>query len=467
MAFLKHRKSNVAGESAVANAVVCDGEHPLLRLDGITDDLREWYFRGCVLAVLIDDERVSENERYFLHNLGVALHLSVAEIQSGIDFVETLTSDAAKDGFVANLLARINRKDIAVLFMADFESIVDLNEQLNADLLDYLNYFGEELFKRMDWRDCIWEYESKIDEEQVRVRYEKAAAAGDKYAIRVLTLVDATGKPSGVRGDVLIVDVSSGEHSATYPTFEFTDVDLGKFNCDVYKMDKIVLRKIAVGNYFCHPGSHDEVKYKISLPQAYYIGIFAITHQQYVNVMGNCASNAKDARCPVENISWNVIRGGLAVTQDIDANSPDSFMRRLVARTGLRGFDLPTENQWETAARADSASVMGAYWDGVNSIPVSFANINEVAWFHDNSYQTTHIVGEKMPNCWGLYDTAGNVWEWCREFYNCSSGNYGGSRVLRGGSYRSIADYCRPSCRIDSDASSSYYDLSFRLVRNC
>ena len=145
-----------------------------------------------------------------------------------------------------------------------------------------------------------------------------------------------------------------------------------------------------------------------------------------------------------ENLSWDDCQG---------------FMAKLQEKTG-RKFVLPTEAQWEYACRAGTT---GDY----------AGNLDAMAWYNQNSGGTTHPVGQKQPNAWGLYDMHGNVWEWCRDWY----GNYpGGSvtdptgppqgslRVIRGGCWGFVAGYCRSAFRGRIDPGIRYVDLGFRLA---
>lgn len=306
--------------------------------------------------------------------------------------------------------------------------------------------------------------------------------------VRTAEPADATGAPIGITGDVLVIDVSGGSAAAAYPTAEFSGVDLGTFNCDVYKTDKIVLKKIPAGTYVCQPrlsSDCDAVATQKLTTKGFYIGVFPVTQRQYERVMGtNPSSFTTDAsgnvaaQRPVESVSWNTIRGSVAAGTSITASSADSFLKRLVAKTGLAGLDLPTEAQWEMAARAGAAAAYGAYWNGSAAVDLSSSTIGEAAWYWDNSSSTTHAVGGKRPNLWGLYDMQGNVWEWCRDIYistystayvdtpctdtSCVSGE---GRVGRGGNWYYVAGHCRPSLR-RSDYALGFGDgYGFRLSR--
>ena len=170
------------------------------------------------------------------------------------------------------------------------------------------------------------------------------------------------------------------------------------------------------------------------------IGKYEVTQEEWQAVMGSNPSNFKGARLPVECVSWEDCQ---------------EFIRRLNQLTGKR-FRLPTEAEWEYAARGGNRS-RGYKYAGSD-------NLSSVAWYTDNSGSATHPVGQKSPNELGLYDMSGNVWEWCQDWYGSySSGsqtnpagpNSGSRRVCRGGCWNSSARYCRSSRR-------NYYTPSYR-----
>ena len=130
-----------------------------------------------------------------------------------------------------------------------------------------------------------------------------------------------------------------------------------------------------------------------------------------------------------------------------------------------RKYVLPTEAQWEYAARGGAKS-KGYKYSGSD-------DIDEVAWYYDNSEYSTHPVGLKKANELGLYDMSGNVQEWCKDWYDSYSGEAqtdpvgsetGSNRVLRGRGWNSGARYCRVSCRGNDTPSSHVSYEGFRLV---
>ena len=188
------------------------------------------------------------------------------------------------------------------------------------------------------------------------------------------------------------------------------------------------------------------------------IGKYEVTQEEWVAVMGSNPSWYKGAKRPVDNVSWNDCQ---------------EFIRKLNAITGKK-FRLPTEAEWEFAARGSNES-RGYKYPGSN-------NIDNVAWYEVNSYDVgssslnygTHNVGQKQSNELGLYDMSGNVWEWCQDWYgsynsgsqtNPSGPSTGSIRVVRGGGWLSNAWYCRVSNRsVNSpDRRSNYLGLRLAL----
>jgi formylglycine-generating enzyme required for sulfatase activity len=130
---------------------------------------------------------------------------------------------------------------------------------------------------------------------------------------------------------------------------------------------------------------------------------------------------------------------------------------------GADGFRLPTEAEWECAARAGAAHVYAGGDD-----------LDAVAWHSGNSGRTTHAVGQKRANAWGLHDLSGNVWEWCQDWVgDYASGaatdpqgaSSGSGRVRRGGSWYDTAQYARVALRYGNDPGYRNVDVGVRLTR--
>ena len=184
----------------------------------------------------------------------------------------------------------------------------------------------------------------------------------------------------------------------------------------------------------------------------YYIGETEVTQALWQAVMGsNPSSFTGNSQRPVESVSWNDCQ---------------TFISRLNSKTGMN-FRLPTEAEWEYAARGGNRSNKTQYSGS--------SNIDNVAWYYNNSGSTTHPVKGKSPNELGLYDMSGNVWEWCSDWYSSdyysnsphnnpqgpSSGSY---RVLRGGSWIAYAQYCRVASRYFHGPDFRNYYIGLRLA---
>ena len=175
-----------------------------------------------------------------------------------------------------------------------------------------------------------------------------------------------------------------------------------------------------------------ETHHEVTINQPFYMGKYDVTQEQYEAVVGNNPSLFKGPKNPVENVSWD------------DAQE---FCAKLSKKTG-NAARLPTEAEWEYACRAGTTT---RFYSGDAD-----SALDGVAWYTGNSNQTTHTVGMKQANAWGLYDMHGNVWEWCEDWY----GEYapgaakdpkgpttGTLRVLRGGSWGCTSSNCRSANR--------------------
>lgn len=197
------------------------------------------------------------------------------------------------------------------------------------------------------------------------------------------------------------------------------------------------------------PDDDEKPVHQVTLTNDYYIGKYEVTQALWQTVMESNPSSFKGNNLPVEQVSWNDCQ---------------EFIGKLNSITG-RKFRLPTEAEWEYAARGGKKS-RGYQYSGSS-------NISDVAWYNGNSGSKTHLVGTKQANELGLYDMCGNVLEWCQNWYgsyvsssqtNPTGAVSGSYRVIRGGSWYSSARFCRSSCRDSGTPGIRNSRLGLRLV---
>jgi len=188
--------------------------------------------------------------------------------------------------------------------------------------------------------------------------------------------------------------------------------------------------------------------------QSFAIGKYEVTQEQWYAVMGNNPSYNKGRTSPVDTVSWDDIQ---------------QFIAKVNHKTGQK-YRLPSEAEWEYAARAGTATE----WSYGNDE----SKLGNYAWFARNSGGTTQAVGQKLPNAFGLFDMHGNVWEWTQD---CWHENYVGAptdgnawttgcpenqRVVRGGSWLHIPAILRSAFRIRGSPGVRYIGNGFRLARD-
>ena len=241
------------------------------------------------------------------------------------------------------------------------------------------------------------------------------------------TLSSSSSFPSG---NVITIPVKNGI------SIEMVKVEAGSFNMGATpEMEK--------------PFDWEKPVHHVTLTNNYYIGKYEVTQALWQAVMGSNPSNFKGDNLPVEKVSWNDCQ---------------DFISKLNVMTGKR-FRLPTEAEWEYAARGGNKS-RGYQYSGSNTL-------GDVAWYGDNSGSKTHAVGTKQPNELGIYDMTGNVWEWCQDWngsyssspqVNPTGAASGSDRVIRGGSWGNSAGLCRSSYRYSITPDYRGDSMGLRLV---
>ena len=248
-------------------------------------------------------------------------------------------------------------------------------------------------------------------------------AVRDSKAVEKTIIISQAGGDSSVR----LAFFENKIFTVNGVTFEMVAVKGGTFTMGAQRSDAF---------------SGEKPAHSVTLGD-YYIGKFEVTQELWKAVMGSNPSYFKGSKNPVEKVSWKHCQ---------------KFIKKLNRLTGVN-FRLPTEAEWEYAARGGSESE-GYKYSGSNSI-------GDVAWYDGNSGSKTHPVGTKTPNELGIYDMSGNVWEWCQDWYgsygsgsqtNPQGPSSGSDRVLRGGSWYYYAGgwmvsdryYFNPDYRNDS-----------------
>jgi len=297
----------------------------------------------------------------------------------------------------------------------------------------------------------------------------------------------------------LVIDLSGGSSAASYPhRYTAQAPDLAGDAC---RTDELWLRRVPSGSFTMGSPNGEvgkttnEIQHAVTLTKGFYIGVFEVTQKQWYNVTGQKPSYYNNADCwatrPVENISYNDIRGSAAGTNWPAGSAADasSFVGKLRARTGLGALDLPTDAQWEYACRAGTTTSLNS---GMNiASGASDASLSVLARYkYSGGYlsngtiqpaqgvgdtNATAKVGSHLPNAWGLYDMHGNVWERCLDWFSANLGASAATdpvgpafsvwgRSVRGGGCWDNADYCRSAMRTASTASFVHARQGLRLA---
>ena len=235
--------------------------------------------------------------------------------------------------------------------------------------------------------------------------------------------------------------LSSGGNTISIPVKNGITINMVKVEAGTFKM--------GATSEMENPYSWEQPVHQVTLTRDYYICKYEVSQALWKIVMGSNPSNLKGDNLPVEQVSWNDCQ---------------EFISKLNSMTGKK-FRLPTEAEWEYAARGGRKSRVYQYSGS--------SNISNVAWYENNSGSKTHPVGTKQANELGIYDMSGNVWEWCQDrlgpYVSSSQTNptgavSGSRRVGRGGGCSGDARYCRSSCRGIYSPDDRFSYLGLRLV---
>lgn len=358
----------------------------------------------------------------------VAVEVLAKEVDEGLVPLDLVTIPAhGTYGAVAcsvNVVSDAQYRDALYWLYADGDADLSLKDGwlrdaqgrilVKGDALQNEGYAAEFVYSRMGYdamgTNCQWPHAVVGAIERIR-RVAMPYANNHRYAVKGWTTPAAQMMGSGL---YMVIDLNGRDYG--FP-ITYLDAAPAKWG-DEYKTNKIVLRRID------------------NLNGTYYAGIFEITEAQWAKVMGGSSTSTK----PRVSVSYNTIRGNADVYNWPSSNevAANSFMGSLRLMTGIPTFDLPNETEWEYAART---GVTTKWLCGDSE-----TGLDDYAWYSANSDGSTHDVGTRLANAWGLYDVHGNVFELCLNRY--SSGD--SARVLRGGSYYDDASYCAFAYRDDA-----------------
>ncbi len=259
--------------------------------------------------------------------------------------------------------------------------------------------------------------------------------------------------------------------SGCTPTIETTGGSfLDKY---AYELRTLPAGSFKMGSPDSEEGRRDNEgpQHKVRLTQGVLMGATEVTQSLYLGVMGSNPSHFTDQASakPVEEVSWlDAVRFCNALSELEGLQPAYALTEKDGEETvrwapGASGYRLPTEAEWEYAARAGTGTVYAGSDDA-----------DLVAWHEDNARRKTHPVGEKQPNAWGLHDMSGNVWEWLWDWKapyqgaaSDPSGPLEGShRMLRGGSWSFPTRYARLAYRNAYPPDFHNDNLGFRIARN-
>jgi len=198
----------------------------------------------------------------------------------------------------------------------------------------------------------------------------------------------------------------------------------------------------------------------VTISRGFWMGKYEVTQGEYLAVMGsNPSFFTGDTNRPVEQVSWFDATNYCGVL-----TQRERAAGRIASNSVYR---LPTEAEWEYACRGWT-SARFSYGDDPG-----YTNLTNYAWYSDNSGNTTHPVGQKLPNPWGLYDMHGNVFEWCQDWFDFYLGGIavdpqgpttGSNRVFRGGDWYDFAWHCRSADRSYEEPHFNPSIIGFRVV---
>ena len=365
--------------------------------------------------------------------LGLLMPAVVAAMQ--------LPPDMQADRYLVRAQRQIEGQDFAGAKQS-MEQILELQSQHGLEIPEEFFYRYAEVLDRLELHDDALEAATKYltlagrDGEHYREALEllnqaEQAKAAAEAAAEAERKKAAAAKAAAEEARRRSEEIAS--RSRVFDGIQFVWVPAGEFR---------------MGSTSREADDDEQPLTRVRISRGFYLGKYEVTQGQWQAVMGRNPSYFDECgpTCPVETVSWDDVQ---------------EFIGKLNAAVGEERYRLPTEAEWEYAARA------GTRRD-------RYGNLDAIAWYEDNSGSRTHPVGEKDPNTWGLHDMLGNVWEWTQDRYGDYPGGSvtdpqgpasGSERVARGGGWYGFARYCRASNRGYDSPGSRDGDAGFRLLR--
>ena len=305
------------------------------------------------------------------------------------------------------------------------------------------------------------------------ITYDLSGKSGEEYLISLTPYSGSReiAKPAYANGQGIAAPVAAGKDLQLFWHPVLEGVGSGNWQFRLKAVNKPKNMVLVEGGTFqmgSNDGDSDEKPVHEVTVSSFYIGKYEVIQKEWREVMGTNPSYFKGDNLPVEQISWFQaveycnklsIKEGLTPFYSGSGNN-------ITCNWSANGYRLPTEAEWEYAARGGNKS-KGYKYSGSN-------DVGSVAWYDSNPGSKTQAVGTKQANEIGIHDMSGNVWEWCWDWYddyasasqnNPRGATNGSSKVLRGGGWNSLGNYCRVSNRYGNNPGGSNSSVGFRVSR--
>lgn len=435
----------------------------LTALIGHVDSHRQAYERRRRIDKVVREvaemaEAALEFEGFMRKHLGPLQHLldQVVKVDQSlhraVTEIEDITQQMQQQGAVLS-------SDLATHELTSFDRRV-----LDFLILGELNKEQvSELCTRLEQQDAGWEGDFALDASST----DPVGHALDNIQLLVdarLTplLSDDQGVIQAQRGSFKHLQISTQLHEHPKPdkgawrSLTTTASQVGAYVLGSAQHLNLEFVFIPAGGFHMGATVFDDERpvHEVRLSRPFYLGRYTVTQAQWEALMGSNPSYFRGhGRRPVEHVTWEDVQ---------------EFIRRLNEREGTKKYRLPTEAEWEYAARADSSTRYG-FGD-------QRQQLGQYAWYEANANGQTHPVGRLKPNAWGLYDMHGNVWEWVQDWYDAAYYQVSPKldprgpspalyRAVRGGAWDADAGDCRAASRNVEYPDNPNRVIGFRLLK--